>query len=120
MLDGRITGLNGSCKRDGPDTVVTAVHVGIEVSRGPAAPGRDATLAYFGAGLEGERILDKQVFQLRATFPANTDRLRLSGDDVELRLPVTPKKTAATYRIQVGFQLSPVELEANRRRSVRR
>ena len=119
VLDGRITGLSGSCKRDGSDTVVTTVHVGIEVSRGPAAPGRDAALAYFVAVLEGERILDKQVFQLRATFPANTDRLRLSGDDVELRLPVTPKKTAAVYRIQVGFQLSPVELEANRRRGVR-
>ena len=119
VLDGRITGLNGSCKRDGADTVVTTVQVGIELTRGPAAPGREATLAYFVAVLDGERILDKQVFQLRAAFPPNTDRLRLSGDDVELRLPVTPKKTAAAYRIQVGFQLSPLELEVNRKRGRR-
>ena len=66
---------------------------------------------------EGERILDKQVFTLRAEFPPNTDRLRLSGDDVELRLPVSPTKTAEAYRIQVGFQLTPLELEVNRRRS---
>jgi len=119
VLDGRITGVNGSCKRDGADTVVTTVQVGIDLTRGPAAPGREATVGYFVAVLDGERILDKQVFQLRAVFPANTDRLRLSGGDVELRLPVTPKKTAAAYRIQVGFQLLPVELEVNRKRGQR-
>ncbi len=119
VVDGRITGVNGSCKRDGADTVVTTVQVGMDLTRGPAAPGREATVAYFVAVLDGERILDKQVFQLRAVFPANADRLRLSGDDVELRLPVTPKKTAAAYRIQVGFQLSPVELEVNRKRGRR-
>ena len=119
VLNGRITGVSGSCKRDGTDTVVTTVQVGIQLQRGPAAPGRQARLAYFVAVLDGERILDKQVFPLAAEFPANADRLRLSGDDVELRLPVRPNKTAAAYRIQVGFQLTPVELEVNRRAAAR-
>jgi len=116
VLTGRITTAGGSCKRDGADTVVTVVQVGIELTRGPASPGRQAQLAYFVAVLDGERILDKQVFRLNAEFPANADRLRLTGDEVELRLPVRLNKTAAAYRIQVGFQLSPVELEVNRRR----
>lgn len=119
VLAGRITGINGNCKRDGADTVVTTVQVGIELTRGPAAPGREARVAYFVAVLDGERILDKQAFPLRAEFPANTDRLRLAGDDVELRLPVRPDKTAAAYRIQVGFQLTPEELEYNRQRAQR-
>ena len=76
-------------------------------------------MSYFVAVLDGERILDKQVFALRAEFPANADRLRLAGDEVELRLPVTPTKTAAAYRIQVGFQLSPAELALNRQRGRR-
>jgi hypothetical protein len=118
-LEGRITGINGNCKRDGADTVVTTVQVGIELTRGPAAPGRRAELAYFVAVLDGESILDKQVFPLRAEFPPNADRLRLSGDDVELRLPVRENKTAAAYRIEVGFQLTPEELEANRSRGRR-
>ena len=113
-LEGRITGINGNCTRDGAATVVTTVQVGIELTRGPAAPGREARLAYFVAVLDGERILDKQVFPLRAEFPPNGDRLRLVGDDVELRLKVTPDKTAAAYRVEVGFQLTPEELEANR------
>ncbi len=118
-LEGRITGLNGNCKRDGADTVVTTVQVGIELTRGPAAPGRQAQLAYFVAVLDGESILDKQVFPLRAEFPPNADRLRLAGDDVELRLPVKANKTAAAYRIEVGFQLTPEELATNRSRGRR-
>ena len=118
-LEGRITGINGRCKRDGTDTVVTTVQVGIELTRGPAAPGRQAQLAYFVAVLDGETILDKQVFPLRAEFPPNADRLRLAGDEVELRLPVKADKTAAAYRIEVGFQLTPEELAANRSRGRR-
>lgn len=117
VLEGRITGLGGSCKADGADTVLTTVSVGMELVRGPAAPGRTATLAYFVAVAEGDRILDKQVFNLRAEFPPNTDRLRLTGDDVELRLPVSRTKAASAYRIQVGFQLTPAELEVNRSRA---
>lgn len=118
-LEGRITGINGNCKRDGADTVVTTIQVGIELTRGPAAPGREARVAYFVAVLDGESILDKQVFPLRAEFPPNADRLRFAGDDVELRLKVQPNKTAAAYRIEVGFQLTPEELAANRSRGRR-
>lgn len=116
VLEGRITDISGSCKRDGADAVAATVNVGIELTRGPAATGRTADIAYFVAVSEGERVLDKQVYQLRAEFPENTDRVRLSGDSVDLRLPVTDKKTAAAYQITVGFQLTPAELQANRAR----
>ncbi len=118
-LEGRITGINGNCKRDGADTVVTTIQVGIELTRGPAAPGRQAEVAYFVAVLDGENILNKQVYPLRAEFPPNADRLRLADDDVELRLKVQPNKSAAAYRIEVGFQLTPEELAANRSRGRR-
>lgn len=118
-LEGRITGINGNCKRDGAGIVVTTVQVGMELTRGPAAPGRQAEFAYFVAVLDGNAILDKQVFPLRAEFPANADRLRFTGDEVELRLPVRENKTAAAYRIEVGFQLTPEELAANRSRGRR-
>jgi len=116
VLEGRVTTISGSCKRDGNDAVTATVNVGIELTRGPAATSRVADVAYFVAVSEGERVLDKQVYQLRAEFPENTDRLRLSGDSVDLRLPVTDKKTAAAYTVTVGFQLSPAELQVNRQR----
>ena len=119
VLEGRITGVNGRCGRGGADAVLATVSVGIELTRGPAAPGRTAELAYFVAVSQGERILDKRVFPLAAAFPPNTDRVRLTGDDVELRLPTPSGTDASAYRIQVGLQLTPEELEINRRRAAR-
>ena len=119
VLEGRIAGLAGRCSRDGADTVVATVQVAIDLSRGPAAPGRLAEVSYFVAVLDGDRILDKEVYALRAEFPANADRLSLTGGDVTLRFPVRDDKTAAAYRIQVGFQLSPEELDRNRQRGRR-
>ncbi len=119
VLEGRVVNIAGSCKRTSDGIVTATISAGIELARGPAASGRIADVAYFVAVSEGERILDKQVFRLRAEFPANTDRLRLTGDEVDLRLPVTPQKTAAAYRISVGFELAPVELEVNRQRGPR-
>lgn len=118
-LNGRITGLQGKCNRADRGAVLATVTVGIELTRGPAAPGRTADLAYFVAVSQGERILDKRVFALRAEFPPNTDRVRLTGDDVELRLPTPPGMDASAYRIQVGLQLTPDELDRNRRRAAR-
>ena len=120
VLEGRITGLEGSCTRDSTDTTVATISVGIELARGPAAPSRVADVAYFVAVSEGDTILDKRVYTLRAEFPSNTDRLRLAGDQVELRLPVTATKTAAAYRVSIGFQLTPAEVELNRQRGPRR
>lgn len=116
VLEGRISGVNGSCARDGARIVAVTVSVALELTRGPAATGRTADVAYFVAVSEGEgRILDKQTFRLRAEFAPNADRVRLAGDEVELRLPVTPERTAAAYRVSVGFELAPAELEVNRR-----
>lgn len=120
VLEGRITGISGSCKRDGSKTVAATVSVGMELTRGPAAASGIANVAYFVAVSEGDRVLDKQVYTLRAEFPENTDRLRLTGDSVDLALPVTDKKSADAYQITVGFQLTPAELQANRQRIERR
>jgi hypothetical protein len=116
VLEGRITGISGSCKRSGPNAVAATVTVGMELTRGPAATSRVADVAFFIAVSEGERVLDKQVYQVRAEFPENTDRVRLTGDSVDLLLPVTDKKGADAYQVTVGFQLTPAELEANRQR----
>jgi hypothetical protein len=115
-LQGRITGLSGSCKQDGPRAVAATVSVGMELTRGPAASGRSTTVGYFVAVSRGNRILDKRVYTLHAVFPENTDRLRLSGDRVDLELPVNRGQGADSYQLTVGFQLTPQELAWNRQR----
>ena len=108
--------MNGTCTRDGERTTVATVIAGIQLTRGPAANSPVADIAYYVAVSEGDRILDKRTFTSRAEFPPNTDVLRLGGEEVELRLPVTPTKSAVAYRISVGFQLTPAELALNRGR----
>lgn len=112
VLAGRITGLQGTCKRGGSGVVDTTISVGLELTRGPAAPGRTADVSYFVAVTSGDRILDRQTFALQAAFPPNTDRVSLVGDEVELRLPTTSTKTAEAYKIWVGFVLTPIEAKA--------
>jgi len=120
ILEGRILGISGDCKRDGGAIVSSSIIVSLELSRGPAASGRTADVSYFVAVTQGERVLDKQVFRLNPEFPPNTDRLRLRGDEIELRLPISEGKPASVYQVSVGFQLSAAELEDNRRRQQRR
>ena len=109
-----MTGLQGSCRRDGDTVVETTISVGLTLTRGPAAPGRTADVSYFVAVADGDRVLDRRSFALHAEFPANTDRLSLVGDEVSLRLPVTASKSAAAYKIWIGFVLSPMEAQAAR------
>jgi hypothetical protein len=116
VLDGRITGISGACTRDTTATTVVTLSVGLILTRGPANPSRVADVAYFVAVSDGDTILDKRIYTLRAEFPPNTERLRLEGDEIQLRLPVTAQKTAAAYRVSVGFQLTPAELQINRSR----
>lgn len=120
VVQGRITGISGTCKPDGGKAVAATVSVGMELTRGPAATGRAADVAFFVAVSRADRVLDKQVYTLRAVFPENTDRVRLTGDSVDLLLPVSKDVGADAYQVTVGFQLTPEELEYNRQRRVRR
>jgi hypothetical protein len=51
-------------------------------------------------------------------FPGNLTRVALRDDDppVTVDIPLPAGRAATDYQILVGFQLSPDELEYNRRR----
>ena len=118
MLQGRIAGVNGACRRgDRNNTLAVTSRFSAEFSRGPAMQGRDADVLVFVAVTEGERILDKQIYQIRVSFPPNLDRITVTSGDVDMLLPVSQEKSGAAYTIIAGFQLTPEELEANRMRA---
>ncbi len=120
VMDGRITGLQGTC-RDSPDrkALDASIRVGMDVGRGPAATGRTEKVPYFVAVERDGRILDKQVMTLDVAFPANTDRVHIEGESIPLRFPTPKGVTGASYKILIGFQLTPEQLEANRTRGPR-
>ncbi len=120
VLDGRITGLRGSCRlADRAGQLDVNVQLEMELARGPAAPTRSLDVPYFIAATEGEQILGKQVLTQHVAFPPNVDRVRVTSGTVTLHLPVSPQKSGAAYTVAVGFQLTPQELQQNRARGPR-
>ena len=119
VVDGRITGVSGKCALDDLTHLRTTISVNMDVARGPAARTRQADVTYFVSVSRGDAILDKRDYTLAVDFPRNSDRLRLTGDQVDLVLPVDDKLTGAAYSVLVGFQLTPDQLAFNRRRGPR-
>ncbi len=93
--------------------------VKLDLTRGPASRSASEDVAYFVSVSKGQTILDKKVYRLTASFPGNSDRARLTTDEVDLVLPVDDKTQGDAYSILVGFQLTPAELDFNRRRGPR-
>lgn len=92
---------------------------GFTAERGPAATGRAAEIPYMVAVAEGEnRILARQAYTMRVSFPANVSRIRSTGEEVTIRIPGSPQE-AARKQVWLGFVLSPEELALNRERGPR-
>lgn len=118
-LDAKIMGVPAQCSRRDAGTVAARMSVTFAVSRGPAATGRNAVLTYFVGVTDGDRVLDEQDYQLPVAFPANIDTVALTGQEITLNFPVSNEKSAAAYRIFVGFRLTPEQLAINRARGLR-
>ncbi len=90
-----------------------------EASRGPANTDREARFNYFVAIADPQRtILNKQTFDMQVAFPGNRSRVTASPDDppVTIDIPPVSGRSGTDYHVFVGLQLSPEELEYNRRR----
>ena len=110
----RITAVPAKCMRADATHVRAVLSVDADVLRGPAA-GRDAfNVRYFVAVTEGGHVLQEQDFALPAQFRPNVDQVSVKGEDIELLLPVTRKKSAAAYHVYIGFRLTADELAYNR------
>jgi hypothetical protein len=114
VLDGRIQGMNGSCAPGGPFATVVKVAPTFRFIRGPAAPGRVADVPWFIAVTENGQVLDQQAYNLRVTFPPNTDEVGLVSDPITLRLPTASTKSAAADSVWISVQLTPAQMAENR------
>lgn len=115
VVRGRMTAVPAVCEKGDKDgTVKATLHVDADFTRGPAAAAGLPPVHYFVALMQGGAILREQDFAFAPTFGANVDVASVHGEDIELDLPVSKVKSAASYRIFVGFRLSPEELAYNR------
>lgn len=117
-----LEGYGGECEYD--DEAVTVVLVPqFVVERGPAAPDGQAqgSFEYFVAiPSYYPDPAGKEVFPVSFRFPDPvTPRMRLRDEPVTLTLPREPGESLAMEEIYLGLQLSPAQLEYNRRRAGR-
>ncbi len=113
VLQARIDAVPAACEPGDKGFVRATLHVVANVTQGVAGAGDPAPIGYFVALMRGDRVLEEQDFSLTPSFPPNVNRTSVRGDDIELLLPVTKKRSAAVYRIFVGFRLSRAELAYN-------
>ncbi len=118
VLSAHIIAMPAKCQ-EGDTSKQLAADVGIimRLERGPAMQGRQVDVPFFLAVTEGDRILDKKVYQTSIAFPPNVDQVTMSSQMVHMVFPVSPTKTGAAYTVLAGFQLTPDELAVNRHRN---
>jgi hypothetical protein len=111
----RVAKADGFCTTE-KSSVKVEMTVQLVVERGPAATGAPADLQYFVAITDAaRRVIAKEVFPARIPFEAN-QRISGSNEEIEERIPLPAGAEPSDYSIVVGFQLSPEEIEYNRRR----
>lgn len=116
-LRARLVALNGRCEAGSVEGMLdTQVQISIEMFRGPGMQGRMTDVPVFLAVLDGEEIINKQIFPVQFEFPANVDRATIATPPMVLVLPVAPGKSGASYTIVAGFQLTPEDRANNARR----
>ncbi len=112
-----LTGYHGSCHYDKSKKVMNvSLEVGIDVERGPAAQGRTANLSYFVA-IPAFYPDPKAhaVMPVAVSFPVNAQGVRYTDTDLQIFMPIPVVKDMPKYEIFLGLQLTPEELEYNRK-----
>lgn len=121
-VDARLTGLSGGCKPGSRNRQLDMVMVaGFSAERGPAAAGRQVVLPWFVAVTDNRtgEILNRIRFQDTLVFGTNETRAQGVSEEVRITLPVSQERRANDYGVIVSFELTPDQLELNRRRGPR-
>jgi hypothetical protein len=120
-FDARLIGFEARCdytrRRQGVAVTVRAI---FDVERGPAATARETTLPWFVAVTDAEdtQLIERQDFTTPVTFESNASRVRVRSRPVTLNFPAE-ERLVETRNLRLSFQLTPEELELNRRRGPR-
>lgn len=114
LYEARISGIESTCAYDSKGVEVSLT-IGLVAERGPADRERRADLRYFVAIEDGVgNVTAKEIFDASLAFEGNTRRVG-RAEEIELRIPVPGDHGFSTTRLLVGFQLTPEDLEHNRR-----
>jgi hypothetical protein len=110
----RLVDVISQCSYDSKGVTVQ-MRAGFALELGPANPDRRATYEFFVAITDpNNEIVAKRVFTTPVAFPQNVGYVE-HLEELQQRIPLSKGGSAADYRIIVGLQLTPEELEFNRK-----
>lgn len=110
----QINSVESVCRYD-EDGVEVAMNVSLVAERGPADTARQADLQYFVAIENGSgNFTAKEVYDLTLPFEGNRRRVGVV-EEVDIEIPTPADKSFADIRILIGLQISPEQVEYNRR-----
>jgi hypothetical protein len=117
IIEAEFTGYIGDCGYDMDDGELDVIISPIITAElGPAASNRSVKLEYFVALRDpGGNFIQKSVFDVNMTFADNLNMARIRDEQVTLAVPLSDVWYGPDYEIYLGFQLSPEQLEYNRR-----
>ena len=116
VLGARLTDVRGACSgKLGTKQEGARAHVVMVVTRGPAATGRSADIAYKVGVVRNNQILDEQDYVQHVTFPSNVNTLEVTGQEIPFVLPTGKGVTGPNYHLYFWLDLTPAEVAANRR-----
>jgi hypothetical protein len=119
--DSRLVGFNAACdytrRRDGVNVRISAV---FDVERGPVSAVPRVTLPWFIAVTDAGdgQIIERRDFVTPVAFQGNANRVRIASTPVVLSFPAE-ERLVENHNVRLSFQLTPEELEVNRRRGPR-
>jgi len=114
VFEARIDGTGIECDYD-DEALEVEMQVRVEAARGPAAKSEQADISYFVAiaRRSDQSVVARESFGM--TIPLKGNQTRMAAvEDLTPRIPLKGEETGATYRIYVGLELNPEEIEYNR------
>jgi hypothetical protein len=112
-FEGAIGQLGGACGGS-DDGVSVDLKVEFVASRGPADTERKAAFTYFVAIVDkNDNVLAREQFDSGVVFSGNQTRSS-AVEELEENIPMSNKLLGNTYRVFVGFVLTPEEIAYNR------
>ena len=116
-MSAEITKYRGSCLYDRDEkTMQVTLNVGIDAFAGPAfVPGAHRIDYFVAIPAFSSDPEAKKIFPLKLDIPAGPKGTHIDDGDVTMSFPVKDIKKLQAYEVFVGFQLTPDELDYNRK-----
>ena len=113
---GRIEGLAGTCETDEDGQIFVTLEMGLSAALGPTADQQALVLPYFVAVTDGdEQVLTKDPAQFTVRFDEDERSVRSKVEIDTFPMPGVGGFVREEYVVVVGFQLTPNQLNYNRR-----